>query len=406
MKQYCPVSICTAAMLLFAVSGGSGIAQQPKYGPGASDTEIKVGNIMPYSGHASAYGLVGRTEAAYFQKINDEGGINGRKINFISYDDAYSPPKTVEQARKLVESDEVLFLFSPLGTPTNAAIHKYMNAKKVPHLFVASNAAKFGDPKNFPWTMGLQPTYQGEGQIYAKYLLKEKSDAKIAILYQNDDFGKDYLKGLKDGLGERSAMIIAEESYETTEPTIESRISKFRATGADVFICFGTPKFVAQSIKKIGELGRKPLIFVPGVSSSITSVLKPAGLDNAQGTLSATFVKDPDDAAWGNDPAIKNYLAFLEKYLPGANKSDNFHLLGYVMAQAAVQVLRQCGNELTRENIMKQAANLKNIQVEGMLPGIAMNTTPTDFFPIKEMQMMRFSGESWRPFGQVISSRP
>lgn len=299
----------------------------------------------------------------------------------------------------------VLFLFSPLGTATNSAIHKYMNTKKVLQLFVASNAAKWGDPKKFPWTMGLQPTYQSEGQIYAKYLLKEKADAKIAILYQNGDFGKDYLKGLKDGLGERSAMIIADESYETTEPTVDSRISKFKTTGADVFVCFGTPKFVAQSIKKIAELGWKPTIFVPGVSSSITSVLKPAGLDNAQGILSATFVKDPGDPAWSNDPAIKNYVAFLEKYLPNANKSDNFHLLGYVMAQASVQVLRQCGNELTRENVMKQAANLKNIQVEGMLPGITITTTPSDFFPIKQMQMMRFSGESWRPFGQAIGSK-
>ena len=300
---------------------GSALAQK-KYDTGASDTEIKIGNIMPYSGPASAYGVIGKTEEAYFKKINAEGGINGRKINFISYDDGYSPPKAVEQARKLVESDEVLVVFNPLGTPSNTAIQKYLNAKKVPQLFVATGATKWNDPKDFPWTMGWQPSYQSEAQIYAKYLMKEKPDAKIAILYQNDDFGKDYLKGLKDGLGAKASMIIAEESYETSEPTIDNHIVKLKATGADVFINITTPKFAAQAIKKIAEIDWKPMHIVSNVSASVGGVIKPAGFENAQGMLSAAYAKDGADPQWDNDPGMKKFYAFLDKYYPEANKLD------------------------------------------------------------------------------------
>ena len=299
-----------------------GALAQKKYDTGATDTEIKIGNIMPYSGPASAYGTIGKTEAAYFKKINDEGGINGRKINFISYDDAYSPPKTVEQARKLVESDEVLLVFNSLGTPPNSAIQKYMNAKKVPQLFVATGATKWNDPKNFPWTMGWQPNYQSEAQIYAKYILKNKPDAKIAVLYQNDDYGKDYLKGLKDGLGDKAAsMIVAEESYETTEPTIDSHIVKLKSTGADVFFNVTTPKFAAQAIKKIAEIGWKPVHFLNNVSASVGSVLKPAGFENSQDIISAAYLKDATDTQWNDDTGMKEFDAFMKKYFPEGNRS-------------------------------------------------------------------------------------
>src|ERR1700709_1071265 len=342
-----------AAFALLAASSSGALAQK-KYDTGASDTEIKIGNIMPYSGPASAYGVIGKTEEAYFKMINDNGGIKGRKINFISYDDGYSPPKAVEQVRKLVESDEVLVVFNPLGTPSNTAIQKYLNSKKVPQLFVATGATKWNDPKDFPWTMGWQPSYQSEARIYAKYLMKEKPDAKIAVFYQNDDFGKDYLKGLKDGLGAKASMIMAEESYETSEPTIDNHIVKLKATRADVFISITTPKFAAQAIKKLAEVDWKPLHIVSNVSASVGSVIKPAGFENAQGILSAAYAKDGADSQWDNDPGMKKFYAFLEKYYPEANKLDGSVVFGYGAAQTMVKVLQMCGNDLTRENVMKQ----------------------------------------------------
>jgi ABC-type branched-subunit amino acid transport system substrate-binding protein len=398
-------TLVSAAAFAVLAASCSGALAQKKYDTGATDTEIKIGNIMPYSGPASAYGVIGKTEQAYFNKINAAGGINGRKINFISYDDAYSPPKTVEQARKLVESDEVLLVFNSLGTPSNSAIQKYMNSKKVPQLFVATGATKWNDPKDFPWTMGWQPSYQSETQIYAKYLLKEKPDAKIAVLYQNDDYGKDYLKGLKDGLGAKAAsMIIAEESFETSEPTIDNHIVKLKATGADVFVDIATPKFAAQAIKKVAEIEWKPLHFLNNVSSSIGSVIKPAGYDNAQNIISAAYLKDVSDPQWANDAGMKEFLAFLEKDFPDGNKLDGSVVVGYGVSQTLVQVLKQCGDDLTRENIMKQAANLKNFRTEMLLPGIKIDTSPTDFAPISQLQLMKFKGEKWELFGDIISA--
>jgi ABC-type branched-subunit amino acid transport system substrate-binding protein len=394
----------SAAIAVLAVTSSGALAQK-KYDTGATDTEIKIGNIMPYSGPASAYGVIGRTEAAYFKKINDAGGINGRKINFISYDDAYSPPKAVEQARKLVESDEVLFVFNSLGTPSNSAIQKYMNSKKVPQLFVATGATKWNDPKDFPWTMGWQPNYQSETQIYAKYLLKNKPDAKIAVLFQNDDYGKDYLKGLKDGLGPKAAsMIIAEESFETTEPTIDSHIVKLKSTGADVFVDIATPKFAAQAIKKVAEIEWKPLHFLNNVSASVGSVIKPAGYQNSQDIISAAYLKDASDPQWNNDPGMKEFYAFLAKDFPEGDKLDGGTVVGYGVAQTLVQVLKQCGDDLTRQNVMKQAASLKDFRTEVLLPGIKVNTGPDDFAPISQLQLMKFKGEKWELFGDVISA--
>jgi branched-chain amino acid transport system substrate-binding protein len=397
------MAVLSAAAAILAASSSGALAQK-KYDTGASDTEIKIGNIMPYSGPASAYGIIGKTQAAYFNKINAEGGINGRKINFISYDDGYSPPKAVEQARKLVESDEVLLIFNPLGTPSNSAIQKYMNAKKVPQLFVATGATKWNDPKNFPWTMGWQPNYQSEGRIYAKYIMKEKPNAKIGILYQNDDFGKDMLKGLKDGLGAKAAsLIIAEEPYEVSVPTVDAQIVALKSKGADVFMSFTTPKFGAQSIKKVAELQWKPMFILNNVAASVGSVIKPAGFDNAQGVISAAYSKDPTDPQFKDDPGIKNFDAFLQKYFPEANRSDGSVIYGYNSAQTMALVLKAAGDNLTRANIMKQAASLKNVQLDGLLPGITLNTSPTDFAPIEQLQLMRFKGERWELFGDIIS---
>jgi len=389
--------------LIASIAISSNALAQKKYDTGATDTEIKIGNIMPYSGPASAYGVIGKTEEAYFKKINAEGGINGRKINFISYDDAYSPPKAVEQVRKLVESDEVLVVFNPLGTPSNSAIQKYLNSKKVPQLFVATGAAKWNAPKDFPWTMGWQPSYQSEAHIYAKYLIKEKPDAKIGVLYQNDDFGKDYLKGLKDGFGAKASMIVAEESYETSEPTIDNHIVKLKTSGADVFINIATPKFAAQAIKKSAEIDWKPLQIVSVVSVSVGGVMKPAGYENAQGVLSANYAKDSTDPQWNDDPGMKNFLAFLEKYYPEGNKIDNSVLYGHAVAQTLVKVLQMCGDDLTRANVMKQAASLKDFVPDVLLPGIKINTSATDFAPVEQLQMMRFKGERWELFGDVIN---
>jgi branched-chain amino acid transport system substrate-binding protein len=398
------ITIASVAAFAVLAASGSGALAQKKYDTGATDTEIKIGNIMPYSGPASAYGVIGKTEAAYFKKINDAGGINGRKINFISYDDGYSPPKTVEQARKLVESDEVLFIFNSLGTPPNSAIQKYMNAKKVPQLFVATGATKWNDPKDFPWTMGWQPNYQSEARIYAKYLLKEKPNAKIAVMYQNDDYGKDYVKGLKDGLGAKAAsMIIAEESFETTEPTVDNHIVKLKSTGADVFFDVATPKFAAQAIKKIAEIEWKPLHILNNVSASVGSVIKPAGYENSQGIISAAYVKDVSDPQWDNDAGMKEFLDFLAKDFPEGNKLDGSVEVGFAVAQTMVQVLKQCGDNLTRENIMKQAASLKDFRTEVLLPGIKINTSATNFAPISQLQLMQFKGERWVLFGDIIS---
>ena len=395
------LKLTVSAIAALALMSGSALAQK-KYDTGASDTEIKIGNIMPYSGPASAYGIIGKMEDAYFKMINEQGGINGRKIVFISYDDGYSPPKAVEQARKLVESDEVLLIFGPLGTPSNSAIQKYLNAKKVPQLFVATGATKFGDYKEFPWTMGWQPPYQSEGRIYAKHLLATKPDAKVAVMYQNDDFGKDLLKGFKDGLGAKASMIIAEDSYEVSEPTIDSHILKLKASGADTFLSITTPKFAAQAIKKVAELGWKPMYFQSNVGASVGSVLKPAGFENAQGLLSAAYGKDGADPQWNDDEGMKKFYAFLAKYAPDANRADGSVVYGYAQAQTLVHVLKQAGDNLTRENIMKQAANLKDLVLDTSLPGVKINTSPTDFYPIEQLQMMRFKGEKYELFGPII----
>jgi branched-chain amino acid transport system substrate-binding protein len=394
----------SAAFLVFTATTSGALAQK-KYDTGASDTEIKIGNIMPYSGPASAYATIGKTEAAYFNKLNSEGGINGRKIKFISYDDAYSPPKTVEQARKLVESDEVLLIFNSLGTPPNSAIHKYMNGKKVPQLFVATGATKWNDPKDFPWTMGWQPNYQSETRIYAKYILKNMPNAKIAVLYQNDDYGKDYLQGLLDGLGSKAkTMIVAEESYETSEPTIDSHIVKLKASGADVFVNISTPKFAAQAIKKIAEIGWKPTHFLNNVSASIGSVIKPAGFDNAQGIISSAYLKDPTDPQWKDDAGMKGWNTFLDKYYPEANRADASVMYGYTVAQTMVHVLKACGDNLTRANVMKQAASMKNLELGGLLPGVKISTSASDFAPLSQLQLESFKGDTWHRFGEIISA--
>ena len=385
-----------------------GISVQPvfaqkKYDPGATDTEIKIGNIMPYSGPASAYGVIGKTGDAYFRMINDQGGINGRKIKFISYDDAYNPSKTAEQARKLVESDEVLLVFQPLGTTGNSAIQKYLNTKQVPQLFVASGATKWGDPKNFPWTMGFQPNYQSEGRIFAKYILEHYPAGKIGVLYQNDDFGKDNLKGLKDGLGGKLSMIVAEATYEITDPTADSQIVKLKSSGADVLVDLSSPKFAAQAIRKVAELGWKPVHLLSNVSASIASVLQPAGFDNAKGILTTAYTKDASDPAWKDDANMKKWAAFMDKYLPDANKADQGYVAGYMAAQTLAEVLNRCGNDLTRANIMRQAADLKNYEVDVLLPGIKVNTSSTDFFPVEQMQMSWFNGQTWELFGPIIN---
>jgi branched-chain amino acid transport system substrate-binding protein len=394
-----------SAALAIVAATSSGALAQKKYDVGATDTEIKIGNIMPYSGPASSYGVIGKTEEAYFRKINAEGGINGRKINFISYDDGYTPPKTVEQARKLVESDEVLLIFNSLGTPPNTAIQKYMNTKNVPQLFVATGATKWNDSKDFPWTMGWQPNYQSETQIYAKYILENRPSARIGVLYQNDDYGKDYLKGLKDGLGAKAAsMIVAEESYETTEPTIDSHIVKLKASNADVFVNITIPKFAAQAIKKNAEIEWKPLHFLNSVSSSIGATIKPAGFDAAQNIITSAYLKDPTDPQWNDDPGMKTFNAFLDKYYPEANRNDAFVVYGYSVAQTMVYVLKQCGDNLTRANVMKQAASIKGLTLDGLLPGVSIKTSATDFAPIEQLQLQKLEGETWHRFGDVISA--
>ena len=377
---------------------------QKRYDAGASDTEIKVGQTVPFSGPVSAYATIGKTQAAYIHMINDQGGVNGRKINLIQYDDAYSPPKAVEQVRRLVESDEVLLTFQITGTPSNAAVQKYLNLKKVPQLFAATGVAKFSDPKGFPWTMGFNPSYLTEGRIYAQYILKEHPNAKIGVLYQNDDLGKDYLKGLKAGLGDKAAsMIVAEVSYEVADPTIDSQILKIKDAGADLFFSASTPKQAAQAIKKISEIGWHPVQIVDINANSMSATLRPAGLEAAKGLISVNYVKDAADAAWANDPGMQRYHAFMAKYYPDGDKNSNLNVYGYITAQLLVHTLQMCGDELTHDNVMKQATHFTNVDLDLLLPGISVNTTPTDYRVNKQFQMIQFNGERWAPFGSVIT---
>jgi branched-chain amino acid transport system substrate-binding protein len=393
--------LAIGALNFAAPLAGAALAAPERRG-GTDRGSIKIGNIMPYSGPASAYGMIGQTEAAYFRMINADGGINGRTIDFISYDDGYSPPKAVEQARRLVEDDDVLLIFNSLGTPSNTAIQHYMNEKTVPQLFIATGANKWNDPKHFPWTMGWQPSYQSEARVYAKYLLKHNPNGKIAILYQNDDYGKDYLKGFKDGIGDK-LKIVSELSYDTTQPTIDSEMISLQASGADVFFDITTPKFAAQAIKKAAELKWHPLHILNNVSASVGSVMKPAGFDHAKGVLSTAYLKDPTDPQWTNDPAYKRWLAFMEKYFPDGDRTSSFTVYGYAVAETMAYVLRVCGDDLSRANIMKQAASLHDLKLGLLLPGITVNTGPDDFAPIKQLQMMRFTGDRWELFGPIIS---
>ena len=391
-----------AATALVALTAQGAMAQK-KYDTGVSDTEIKIGNVEAYSGPASAYGVIGKTEEAYFKMINDQGGINGRKINFISYDDGYSPPKTVEQTRKLIESDEVFLVFNALGTPTQSAVQKYQNSKKVPQLFLATGASKWNDPKDFPWTMGFQPSYRVEARIFAKYILKNKPGAKVAVFYQNDDFGKDYLSGLKDVFGDKaSSIIVAEESYETTEPSIDSHIVKLKGTGADVLVNISTPKFAAQAIKKNAELDWHPVHILDINATSVGAVMQPAGLAASKGVISVNYGKDPLDPTWKDDAGMKRYFDFMAKYYPEGDKNSSFNAYGYSTTQLLIHVLKQCGDDLTRANVLKQATNLKDVQLDLALPGIVGNTTPNDYRVNKQLQMMKFNGERWELFGPIL----
>ena len=394
--------LVAATAVAIALSASSASAQK-KYDPGATDTEIKIGQTVPFSGPASAYATIGKAQAAYFNMINAQGGVNGRKINLIQYDDAYSPPKAVEQVRKLVESDEVLLTFQIIGTPSNAAVQKYLNSKKVPQLFAATGASKFTDPKNFPWTLGFNPNYFVEGRIYGQYILKEHPDAKVGVLYQNDDLGKDYLNGIKSGLGDKAAtMVVSEASYETSDPTIDSQILKIKDAGADLFFSASTPKQAAQAIKKISELDWHPVHILDINATSVGAVMKPAGLEASKGVISVNYGKDPLDPTWKDDPGMKKYFDFMAKYYPEGDKNSNFNAYGFSTAQLMVHVLKQSGDDLTRENVLKQATNLKDVQLDLALPGILNNTTPNDYRVNKQLQMMRFNGERWELFGPIL----
>jgi branched-chain amino acid transport system substrate-binding protein len=393
-------SILLPAVAVLALAGPAVAADAP----GVTATEIKIGNTMPYSGPASAYGVIGKGEAAFWKMVNDQGGVDGHKIDFISVDDGYNPAKAVEQARKLVEEEGVAFLFNPLGTPSNTAIEKYMNAKKVPQLFVATGADKWGDYQHFPWTMGWQPSYRTEAQIYAKYILKEKPNAKIAILYQNDDFGKDYIAGLKDGLGDKYAkMVVKEASYEVTDPTVDSQIVTLQASGADTLVTAATPKFAAQAIRKVYDIGWKPLHLLTNVSLSVAAVMVPAGPEKGVGVITSNYGKDATDPAWANDPGMNEWRAFMQKYLPGADMKDNNYVYAYGVSMTMLQVLKQCKGDFSRANIMKQAANLKDFEVPTSLPGVKINTSPTNYHPIRQMQLQRWDGKTWVRFGPIIS---
>jgi branched-chain amino acid transport system substrate-binding protein len=394
------VSLSLGAIALFDHPA----AAAKQYGPGVTDTTIELGQTMPYSGSASSYGTIGKVELAYFKMINDQGGIDGRKIDLLSLDDGYDPPKTVEQMRKLVEEDHVLLDFNSLGTPTNTAIQKYLNDKKVPQLFVATGATKWGDPEHFPWTMGWQPSYQTEGRIYAKYILRKLPDARVAVLYQDDDYGKDYLKGLSDGLGEKArSMIVKSDTYETTDPTVESQIIDLQSSGANVFFDVAIPKYAAQAIRKAYDIGWHPTQFLNNVSASVGATLKPAGLDKAIGIISTQYLKDPTDPRWKDDKGMLAFKAFMKKYDPAADLSDAGNVYGYSVAETMVQVLKQCGDDLTRGNAMKQAAALHDVALPLLLPGIKLNTSPTRFYPIDQEQLVKFDGKTWVPFGTAVS---
>ena len=390
-----PLVLASAALI-----AGSAMAQK-KYDVGADDKEIKLGHVNPYSGPASAYGAIGKSIGAYFDKVNAEGGVNGRKIKFISLDDGYNPAKTVEQARKLVEQEEVLLIFQALGTPSNSAIHKYMNEKKVPQLFNATGATKWGDPKNYPWTMGYQPSYQSESKVFAAHIMETKPNAKIAILYQNDDYGKDYLKGFEDGLGDKAkTMIVSKLTYEVTDPTVDSQMVSLKASGADTFFNITTPKFAAQAIKKAAELGWKPVHYLNSVSSSVGSVLTPAGLEASVGIYTAGYIKDPTDPQFQKGKEWDDWVGYMKKFHPTGAMNDNFNVYGYTVAQLMVQVLKQAGDDLTRANVMKQAANL-DLVLPMLLPGVNVKTGPDDFYPIEREQMQKFNGKGWELFGKV-----
>jgi branched-chain amino acid transport system substrate-binding protein len=396
--------VASLAAAGFAAAGGMALAAG-QYGPGASNTEIKLGNTMPYSGPASSYGIIGKAEAGYFAMINDQGGINGRKIDFISRDDGYSPPKTVEQIRQLVEEDQVLATFNTLGTPPNSAIRQYMNDQKVPQLFVASGANKWNDPKHYPWTMGWQPSYQIEARIYAEYILKNLPNAKIGVLYQNDDFGKDYLVGLRQGLGDKAdKLIVATQTYETTDATVGSQIVALQGSGANVVLIAAIPKFAAQAIRKIYDIGWKPTQFLSNVSTSVKAAIEPAGAEKAVGIISAGYLKEPTDPQWKDTPEMKDWLAWMKKYNASGNVADDFNVYGYSVAQTMVAVLKQCGNDLTRNNVMKQAASLHDLKLPMLLPDITVSTSANDFAPIRQMQLMKFNGTTWNLFGEVISA--
>jgi branched-chain amino acid transport system substrate-binding protein len=378
-------------------------AAEKKYGPGVSDSEIKIGQTMPYSGPVSAAGTFGLVEVAYFKMLNSRGGVNGRKITLVSLDDGYSPPKTVEQTRKLVEDEQVLAIFGSLGTPTNSAVQKYLNLKQVPQLFISTGASKWGDPEHFPWTMAWQPTYPTEARAYAVYTLKHVAEPKVGILYQNDDFGRDYLKGFKAGLGDASAKLIVKEvSYETTDPTVDSQIVTLQASGANVFLNGSTQKFAAQAIRKVYDIGWKPVQFVTSIGASIGTVLKPAGVERAKGIISARYLKDATDPTWKNDRGMQEFLAFMQEYLPSIDTSDAGASGGYSIATTFAQVLRQCGDDLSRENLMRQAANIKGLELPMLLPNIKVNSSPTNFYPVRQVQLARFDGETWVLFGEVL----
>jgi branched-chain amino acid transport system substrate-binding protein len=397
------LKLVLAGALVLAVGGPSVPARAAE--PGVTATEIKIGNTNPYSGPASVYGTIGKALSAYFRMINDEGGVGGRKIDFITLDDGYSPPKTVEMVRRLIDQDQVAFLFNTLGTPTNTAIWKYVNDQHVPHLFVATGATKWGDPRGHPWTIGFQPTYQAEGRIYADYILKNMPTAKIGILYQNDDYGKDYLKGFKDGLGAAAQkLIVSEQTYEVTDPTVDSQIVNLKESGADVFFNITIPKFAAQAIRRAVDIGWKPTQFLNNVSASIGATLKPAGLEASKGLITALWLKDPDDPDWKDDPGMKAWRGWMQKYYPDGNVHDANNIYGYSAGQTLIHVLKQCGNDLTRANIMRQAANIKDLTLPLLLPGIRLNTSPTDFYPIEQEQLARFDGERWVRFGPLFDA--
>ena len=389
------------ATLGLALAAGNAFAQK-KYGPGVSDTEIVIGQTQAYSGPLSAFGTLGKVEEAWFRKVNDEGGVNGRKIRLISLDDAYSPPKTLELTRKLVEQDNVLAIFSTMGTPTNTAIHRYLNGKKVPQLLISSGASKWNDPKNFPWSMGFNPNFHTEGKTYAQLILKIRPDAKIGLLYPNDDFGKDYVNGFKEGLGDKIRMLVSEQTYTSTDPTVDSQMVALKASGADAFFNIGSPKFAAQAIRKAGELGWKPMQFLNNASSSIGATLAPAGVENAVGIVTVQYLKDATNKRWADDAGIAEFKAFMQKYYPQGDLKDFVNTMGVAHAQAMVQILKQCGDDLSRENLMRQAASLKDLQLPVMLPGIKINTGPGDHAPIESVQLVRFDGGEWVPFGDAL----